>query len=72
MSLLEEIARATKSPSQSPLEPIPSILLGDDDVSNALRTIDEANSSNINLQRTATAESEARYYVALFDYQVRS
>ena len=35
-------------------------MLGDDDVSNALRTIDEANSTST-LQRTATAESEARW-----------
>ena len=45
-------------------------MLGDDDVTNALRTIDEANSATA-LKRSATAESEAKYYVALFDYQVQ-
>ncbi|XP_063674440.1 putative leucine-rich repeat-containing protein DDB_G0290503 isoform X4 [Bolinopsis microptera] len=67
VSLLDEIQQATASlPPQ--LEKVPSIMLGDDDVSNALRTIDEANSTST-LQRTATAESEARYYVALSDYE---
>ncbi|KAL5262069.1 hypothetical protein ACHWQZ_G007682 [Mnemiopsis leidyi] len=67
VSLLEEIQHATASPPPQ-IEKVPSIMLGDDDVNNALRTIDEANNST-NLQRTATAESEARYYVALSDYQ---
>ena len=67
--MLDEIHHATTpGPTPGPQE-FPSIVLADDEVSNALRTIDEANEST-ELQRVATADSEARYYVALFDYQV--